>query len=178
MMYDLRSRQSVCTYLSRPEDHRALPRDQLKKGQRDSLVAVMIVCSVFRIVFRLAGWGLGGNLGHAASIPPRLLLHTFCRATDSFLYCTARYTTKANHLHVTIFTIRYTLEMFRPCRGVVPPQASSKYSQPASNQPRKPLPADEILKGCHYGIHLLLHVTTAEPLVGNSQESKPYRSSC
>ena len=50
----------------------------------------MIVCSVFRIVFRLAG--RESNLGHAASIPP----FTFCRATGNFLYCTARYTTKAN----------------------------------------------------------------------------------
>jgi hypothetical protein len=30
--------------------------------------------------------------------------------------------------------------------------------------------ADDILKGCHYDLPLLLHVTTAEPLAGNSQK--------
>jgi hypothetical protein len=34
----------------------------------------------------------------------------------------------------------------------------------------KALAADDILKGCHYGIHLLLHVTTAESLVGKGQK--------
>jgi hypothetical protein len=34
----------------------------------------------------------------------------------------------------------------------------------------KALAADDILKGYHYGIHLLLHVTTAESLVGKGQK--------
>jgi hypothetical protein len=38
------------------------------------------------------------------------------------------------------------------------------------NPPRKPMPADDILTPCHYDLPLLLHVTTAEPLAGNSQK--------
>jgi hypothetical protein len=30
--------------------------------------------------------------------------------------------------------------------------------------------ADDVLKGCHYDLRLLLHVTTAESLAANSQK--------
>ena len=97
-----------------------------------------------------------------------LLLSAVPPATSSTVTYTQNKGESTFHRDIQIW---YMLGRYRPStfpRAVLP---NSIHLRPAViNQPRKPMPADEILTPCHYDLPLLLHVITAEPLASNSQK--------
>jgi hypothetical protein len=162
---------SLSKCLWRPESYHVL----LKKGNEEGSVAVMIVPNV-RSLQKLFVFRSLSSCEAARTCSPRgfnstlsfLLLSAVPPATSSTVTYTQNKSESTCHRDIQIW---YMLGRYRPStfpRAILP---NSIHLRPAViNQPRKPMPADDILTRCHYDLPLLLHVTTAEPLAGNSQK--------
>ena len=162
-------RQSRQVPVASREPPRALEEMQRRRFSRrhDRMCVLFKSCLIFRSV---------SNCEAARTCSPRgfnstlsfLLLSAVPPATSSTVTYTQNKGESTFHRDIQIW---YMLGRYRPStfpRAVLP---NSIHLRPAViNQPRKPMPADEILTPCHYDLPLLLHVITAEPLASNSQK--------